>query len=65
MRNQILGVSLVLRPFVGAPFSQFGGMTKDTTSNAIGRRRRHVKLFGAGGETRTHDLGIMRPSLYP
>ena len=20
---------------------------------------------GAGGETRTHDLGIMRPSLYP
>ena len=24
-----------------------------------------VNLYGAGGETRTHDLGIMRPSLYP
>jgi hypothetical protein len=24
-----------------------------------------LEMFGAGGETRTHDLGIMRPSLYP
>ena len=23
------------------------------------------KIIGAGGGTRTHDLGIMRPSLYP
>jgi hypothetical protein len=23
------------------------------------------RMNSAGGETRTHDLGIMRPSLYP
>jgi hypothetical protein len=40
-------------------------LCNDRARDPQARSSEPIEKFGAGGETRTLDLGIMRPSLYP
>jgi hypothetical protein len=46
---------------------KFGDVKKTQQGDHTGAEPQRMEWFetSAGGETRTHDLGIMRPSLYP